>query len=344
MKKLEKYCINKDVSLYDAIAKMEENQRGFVAIVDEELKVLGILIDPDIRRLNLKHIDFNEIALSHANIDFKFWREGESRSGALAYMRRTNFKQLPVLNEAGQLIDVLFIDMEMEQKIDTVAVIMAGGKGTRLRPKTNSCPKPMVLVRGKPMLERIIENLMQYGVSKFIISVNYLKEQIIDYFESGRKWGVTIEYLIEEEPLGTVGALKLMKEGPKAPFFLINGDIMTRVNFSHLWEAHIESDAAVTLSVRNYEVQIPFGVISLEGRMVKGIEEKPIQAMHINAGIYCLSPEILSVVKENDYMDMPDLIDRLINRNRKVEAFPIHEDWLDVGIHDDLERAQKLFN
>jgi NDP-sugar pyrophosphorylase family protein len=217
---------------------------------------------------------------------------------------------------------------------------MAGGLGTRLRPLTEDCPKPMLPVAGKPLLQNILEGFIASGFHRFYISVHYLADVIKKHFGDGERWGITIRYIEEDRPLGTAGALGLLPSVDHLPLIVMNGDLLTRVDFAELLDFHEGQKAEVTVGVREYEMQVPFGVIRSEGQNVVGIVEKPIQRFFVNAGIYVLSPRLVHTVAAGEHLDMPDLIQQVLDRQSPVAMYPIHEYWLDIGRPDDFVRAQ----
>jgi NDP-sugar pyrophosphorylase family protein len=218
-------------------------------------------------------------------------------------------------------------------------VIMAGGQGTRLRPQTEHCPKPMLSVGGKPMLEHIIERAKCEGFHRFVLAVHYLGDVIESHFGDGSRWQVEIKYVKEPSPLGTIGAISLLSQRPDAPFVVSNGDVLTDIHYGELLEFHLRHGATATMAVRLHEWQHPFGVVRTNGVDIIGFEEKPIARSHINAGIYVLDPDALDALEPGEHCDMPTLFSRLRDRARRTIVYPVHELWLDVGRPDDLERA-----
>jgi NDP-sugar pyrophosphorylase family protein len=220
---------------------------------------------------------------------------------------------------------------------------MAGGLGTRLRPLTDDIPKPLLKVGNKPILETIIRNFAEHGFVNITISLNYKGDMIKDYFGDGSDFGVNIDYVEENKRLGTAGALSLLKENPHEPFFVMNGDLLTDVNFSHLLDFHSFGNSTATMCVREYEYQVPYGVIQTKDSDITSIVEKPIQKFFVNAGIYVLSPSVFNDIPENEFFDMPTLFNILIEKQKKVSSFPIHEYWLDIGRMSDFEQAQSEY-
>jgi NDP-sugar pyrophosphorylase family protein len=218
-------------------------------------------------------------------------------------------------------------------------VIMAGGMGTRLRPHTKNCPKPLLPVAGKPMLEHIIERAKLEGFSRFVLAIHYLGHMIEDHFGNGERLGVQIDYLREQSPLGTAGALSLLNPCHDAPFVVTNGDVITDIRYGELLDFHIRHDAAATMAVRVHEWQHPFGVVQTKGVEIVGFEEKPVARSHINAGVYVIGPAALGLLTADAHCDMPTLFERLQLQAKRTVAYPMHEPWLDVGRPDDLSRA-----
>lgn len=333
-----------DVSLRDAIAALERNHQGIVIVADADRRAHGILTDPDVRRLVLRNVPLNQPAIEHVNRNFLFWPEGAPREGAFAVLRQRRIRHLPVLDAAGRVVEVIRLDEVSFEQFDNEVIIMAGGLGTRLRPYTETCPKPMLQVAGKPMLEHILENLLGQGLHRFCFCINYLGDQIASHFGDGQRWGAQVRYIREERRLGTAGALALLDPPPQKPFLVVNGDVLTRVNYRHFLEFHQRHRAAATVAVRSYEVQLPYAVVEVEEHRVAALVEKPVKTWLVNAGIYCLNPDVLPLIERGTPLDMPDLLERARAAGRTVAAFPVHEAWLDVGRPDDYRLAQTMFD
>ena len=240
-------------------------------------------------------------------------------------------------------------DLTEKSKIDVPVVIMAGGLGARLRPLTEDCPKPMLKINDKPLLEIIIDNLIESGFYNFYVSVNYKSEIIRDYFENGEKWGVSIQYLVENNILGTAGSLGLIPEVKQHDFYIvINGDILTKVNYEFLINYHRKNQSNVTLCVRKYQQQVPYGVVNVKQGQLLSITEKPIQEYFVSAGVYIINSDIISFIPQNHYLDMPNLFMQLLDKNIETTVFPIHEYWIDIGQVNDFKQAnidyKQLFN
>jgi NDP-sugar pyrophosphorylase family protein len=257
-------------------------------------------------------------------------------------MEKSKIMQIPVVNELNQVIGLhLWDEISVQAKHSNVMVIMAGGKGLRLQPQTEKVPKPMLLVSGKPILEHIIKRAQSQGFNHFIIAINYLGEVIEDHFGDGAKFDAKIEYLHEQSPLGTAGALSLLKTKPAKAFLVTNGDVITDINYSDFLEFHKIHNAAATIAIHTHEFQIPYGVIKIRGLEVESYEEKPIISNLINGGVYALEPDVLDLIKEIKFRNMPEILDISKKLDKKVIVYPLHESWIDIGRPVDLEIANK---
>jgi NDP-sugar pyrophosphorylase family protein len=265
------------------------------------------------------------------------------RDLVMQLMLANKIQQIPVVDQQHHVAGLhLWNEMTMPPSRPNLMVIMAGGMGTRLRPHTEDCPKPLLLVAGKPMLEHIIERAKLEGFNHFVLAIHYLGHMIEAYFGKGERLGVQIDYLREESPLGTAGALGLLKPIPDAPFVVTNGDVITDIRYGELLDFHARHAATATMAVRLHEWQHPFGVVQTQGVEIVGFEEKPIARSHINAGVYVLDPSALSVLTADAHCDMPSLFERLQVKSQRTVAYPMHEPWLDVGRPDDLLAANKI--
>ncbi len=223
-------------------------------------------------------------------------------------------------------------------------ILMAGGLGSRLKPLTDECPKPMLSIGGRPILETILMNFIEHGFHQFYIAVNYKSDVITRYFGDGQRYGVEIQYLYESERMGTVGALSLLPEIPKMPFFVMNSDLLTSVNFTQMLAFHEENKSIATMGIRKHYHQIPYGVLNLDQHRITRLIEKPIEDYFVNAGIYILSPNALDFMPKNCFYDMPDLFNSMIRENQTTCAFPLRDYWLDIGKIEDFERANQAYS
>jgi NDP-sugar pyrophosphorylase family protein len=269
----------------------------------------------------------------------------DSKTKLIAIMEAHNLIHLPILDADDKVVGLETLQgLYKQPHFQNPVFIMAGGFGTRLRPLTDVCPKPLLEIGGKPILETILESFVKSGFRDFYISVHYLADQIKDYFGDGRRWGVQINYVEEHEPLGTAGALGLLPGHlPNLPMIVMNGDILTQIDFSRLLAYHNEHQGVATLCVRQYEYQIPYGVVSMDAQRITGIVEKPIHSCFSNAGIYVLNPSLVQTIAERQQIDMPQLLNQQIMAGELVSMFPVHEYWLDIGRESDFLRAQGEF-
>ena len=309
-------------------------------VVDEQQRLLGTLTDGDIRRGLLHGEKLEAPAERLMNRQFRFVRLGVDQAAVLETMRREVLRQIPVLDEQGRVVELLLLqELLAPAQLKNPVVIMAGGKGTRLLPHTEYCPKPMLLVDGKPMLEILLEQCIAIGFRQFYLSVNYLKEQIIEHFGDGKGWGVSIEYLVEDEPLGTAGSLQLLPESIQEPFLVMNGDVLTRLNPAQLLRFHVDHEAAATLCVREHTITVPFGVVQTKGVELARFDEKPSYRHLVNAGVYVINPQLLALLPSHQVTDMPTLLESAQQSGYRVAVCPIHEYWIDVGRPETLKEA-----
>lgn len=331
-------------TIRDTIKKMDIHGTQIALVVDKQDHLLGTVTDGDVRRALLSGISLDnaikDVMNSHPTVAHK----NQSRRSILALMRNKTLFQMPVVDQDGIVVGLEELKKLLGKPRNNWVLLMAGGLGTRLRPLTDSCPKPMLHVGGKPILETILDNFIEQGFRRFYISVNFMAEKIIDHFGDGSEWGVEIVYLRETDRLGTAGALSLIPKPPTEPLLIMNGDLLTQVNFNHLLDFHIKHKSVATMAVREYEFQVPYGVVNLDSPRILRIDEKPTHHFFVNAGIYVLKPEVINLVPKKTHFDMTTLFDQLIEQKRPTAAFPVLESWLDVGRLDDFERAHTEYS
>ena len=340
-KNIEEYLVGEQTTLKEAMARINTNGFGFVVIVDDQRKLLGVLTDGDIRRALLNGTGMDALIAPFYNTHPAYAVVDGKGEVVFPEGKHQNVKNMPLVDLHRKVVDVILESgsLQYSAKPNSV-VIMAGGIGKRLMPLTKETPKPMLKIGAKPILRIIIEKFKQYGFSDFLISVNYKAEQIIDYFGDGSDLGVTIDYIREEKKLGTAGAISLIKRKMEHPFFVVNGDVLTNLNYARMMDQHIRHGAFATMGLREYDIQIPYGVINTDGDQIVSIEEKPTLSYHINGGIYILDPACIPLLRSDEYMDMPDLFQEVIRQERKVFPYIIREYWIDVGRPEDLRRAE----
>jgi dTDP-glucose pyrophosphorylase len=327
-------------SLRDGISAMTESGIQIILVVDDLQKLLGTITDGDVRRALLSNKSMESSVLEFMHLEPIVVLDSTSRETVIQLMKSNKVQHIPIINSSRTLIGLhVWANLELPDTRKNKMVIMAGGKGTRMLPQTLNRPKPMLEIAGKPMLEHIIVRARSQGFANFVISINYLGHVIEDYFKNGERFGVNIQYIKESEPLGTAGALSLLKDIIEEPVVVTNGDVITDVNYAAILNFHMEHKANITIAVRDYSMQNPFGVVSLDGLQIIKYEEKPVAHSHINAGVYVLSETIISSLQEMHHLDMSTLVINLLERNHPVIAFPIHESWMDVGHPRDLQRA-----
>lgn len=344
MKNWKDILIARDTTIIDTMKVIDQSSLQFAVVVDDNMHLLGTVTDGDIRRGILRGLPL-EIPIH--KVMNKSPVCGESGKKTFYYkelMSKRQLKQLPIVDHKRRVQQILFIeDVAQALQKENIVVLMAGGLGTRLRPLTDDIPKPMLTVGDKPILETIIESFKSFGFTKFVLCVNYKKEIIKDYFQDGAYLGVEIEYIEENKQLGTAGALALLTEKPNEPFFVMNGDLLTKINYEQLLDFHNETKSVATMCVREYEYQVPYGVIETENHRLLSIVEKPVHKSFVNAGIYVLNPEVLQDVPQHEFYDMPNLFKDIMDQQREVAAFPLREYWLDIGRMDDYEKANTDF-
>ena len=323
-----------------AIRNLDQVGIKIVLVVDKGNKLIGTISDGDIRRGLLKGLDLNNHIAMLVNHNALVAPPEMARDMVMQLMVANKIQQIPVVDDQQQLVGLhLWDEMSTLPARANLMVIMAGGKGTRLMPHTQNCPKPMVLVNGKPMLEHIIERGKLEGFNHFVLAIHHLGHLIETHFGNGEWLGVKIDYLREQSPLGTAGALGLLNPRPEVPFVVTNGDVITDIRYGELLDFHNRYQASATMAVRVHQWQHPFGVVKMQGVEVVGFEEKPVTRSHINAGVYALSPEVLNELIAEAPCDMPMLFERLQAKAKRTVAYPMHEPWLDVGKPEDLLQA-----
>ena len=329
-------------TIQQAIQNLNDSAMRISLVVDDAGKLVGTISDGDIRRGLLRGLGLADNVSGVLRRDPLVIPSAMSRSQVLQLMQLNGIQQIPEVDGANRVVGLHLLDEApgVTERANLM-VIMAGGMGLRLRPHTESCPKPLLPVNGKPILEHIIERAKSDGFRRFLISVNYLGEMVEDYFGGGAKWNIQIGYLKEKEPLGTAGSLALIDPLPEEPFVVTNGDVLTDTSYGDLVRFHEKHQSVATMAVRLYEWQHPFGVVKMDGIEIVGFEEKPLSRSHINAGVYCINKEALAYLTAGQPCDMPSLFEKLAKEGKRTVAYPMHEPWLDVGHPEALEAANK---
>lgn len=327
-----------------ALEIIDNGSAQIALIVDPNGYLLGTVTDGDVRRGILSGVPLSAPVKSVMNTKPIVTRSNESHEKLLNQMRTLEILQLPIVDKNGKLVGVRFLkDLINRQSDKRHVVLMAGGFGKRLSPLTDDCPKPMLKIGGKPILESLINNLCEHGFDRFTLAVHYQADVIQSYFEDGSKFGIEIDYVHESEPLGTAGALSLLNFVPSRAFLVMNCDLVTNIDFKKLLHFHESQEASATMCVQLQSFQIPFGIVQLDNQQVVRIEEKPVQNYFASAGIYVLEPSLLQSIPYKKHMDMPDLLQKTISTGGKVNAFALRENWLDIGRLEDFKKAQTNF-
>ncbi|WP_027359248.1 nucleotidyltransferase family protein [Desulforegula conservatrix] len=344
MKEWKKVAVSPDITIKKTIDVIDRTALQIALVVDSEDRLLGTVTDGDIRRGLLRGCELSD------SIETVYHRQPMTASADTpmehihSRMKRYYLKHLPVVDSDGRIVslEILKNILSKDPKKSPV-VLMAGGLGSRLRPLTDDCPKPLLKVGGKPILEIILEKFVDEGFQNFFISINYMGDSIRKYFGDGSRWDVSIEYLEENQRLGTAGGLSLFSELPDEPVIVMNGDLLTKISFNALLNFHKDSRASATMCVREHEVSIPYGVVRAESARLIELQEKPVQKILVNAGIYVLSPEALRLIPENQYFDMTELFNQMIELNWHTSVYQIKEYWIDIGRMKDFEMANVEF-
>ena len=337
-----KVLLKPNDSLEYAIKVLHEGGFRIALVSDKNDMLLGTLTDGDIRRALINKLTMESHVKLVMNCNPITVNNNTESKEIISLMSSQGLLHMPIIDENGFLCGLETLHNLIEKpKYDNPIFLMAGGFGTRLHPLTEHTPKPLLKVGLKPILENIIEQFIKYGFHNFYISTHFKSEQIMDYFKSGEKYDVNISYVHEDKPLGTAGSLGLLpKNLPDLPIIVMNGDILTRVDFNNLLNFHCENNTVATMCVREYDFQVPYGVIEIANHKIKKIEEKPIQSFFVNAGIYVLDKSLVNRMDGKSYLDMPDLLNKEINKGG-VSVFPVHEYWLDIGHLNEYEKANK---
>ena len=327
----------------DVLKNMNKTGFKIVLFTEPNGNFYGIISDGDIRRCLLESFAVKNPIKNLINKKALVLSNQTSNEHVLKFMIANHVQQVPIVDVSSKLVGLYVWDeIFTPVQLDNYMVIMAGGIGSRMRPLTKECPKPLLHVGGKPILEHIIVHAKKNGITNFILAINYLGHMIEKYFGDGQKLGVNIEYIKETKPLGTGGALSLIEKKLKAPIIVSNGDLIMDINYYEMLSFHNKLSAQATMAIRPYEWQHPFGVVETNGPDIVKFKEKPISRSHVNAGVYVLASEVLKTLKFNEKFDMPNIFENLAKNQKRTVAFPMHEPWLDIGNSSDLQQANKF--
>ena len=344
MKAWERTLVAPEMTLREALETIDRAGSQMALVVDANRRLLGTLSDGDARRGLLKGLSLRDTVAKAMHLNPTVAGSADDRRSILSTMRRRGLHQMPVVTPEGIVIGMEVVDDFLATPTrDNWVVIMAGGMGKRLEQLTRDTPKPMLRVGSRPLLETIVRGFATQGFRRLYFAVNYKAEQIEQYFGDGSAFGVEVRYLREEQRLGTAGALSLLPEQPTLPIVVTNADLLTKEDFGHMLDQHDDSDAAATMAVRDYEMQVPFGVVRERDGRIEAIEEKPVHRFTISAGMYVLSPSALALVPQGQFFDMPSLFEALLAQGLPTRSHPIDGYWLDIGRMPDYERANLDF-
>lgn len=345
MKNFKNILLKTTSTIKEALKIIDSGAMQIAIVVDVDNKLIGTITDGDIRRGLITDLSLND---SIESIIFKtptVAKITDTKEEVLKKALARKLHQIPIVDDENRVLGIKEMDeLVKPQTKSNKVILMVGGLGTRLKPLTDKIPKPMLNVGNKPILQTIVERFAEYGYINIVLCVNYKSHIIEKYFGDGSEFGVNIEYIQEGKRMGTAGALSLLDDKPTEPFFVMNGDLLTNVNFEHLNDYHLFNNSIATMCVREYDFQVPYGVVSIENSKIASIEEKPIHKFFVSAGIYMLSPETLDYIPNNEFYDMPTLFENLISKNKNTVSFPLREYWIDIGRIEEFKKANSEYD
>jgi len=337
---IKEILISPNSSIKDALRIIDSGAVKIALVVSPDGKFLGTLSDGDIRRALLKQKTIEDNIKDIYCKNSIFASDSSSSNSIIELAKEKNIYEIPILNDDFKVVDLFILNRNFQEKnYDNHVVLMVGGRGERLRPLTEKTPKPMLKVGGRPILETIVMRFVNSGFKNITMCLGYKSNLIQEYFKDGKDFRANIDYVIEDERMGTAGALSLLKTRPNSSFFVMNGDILTNIDFEAMLKFHKKNNSFATMSLREYDITVPYGVVEIEDEDIISIQEKPIHTFHVNAGIYMLEPDIIDFIPKNEFYDMPELFKDLLKENQKLTCFPLREYWLDIGRISDYERA-----
>ena len=336
--------VSSETTIHSVVATIDASAAKIATVLDADGVLLGTVTDGDIRRAILEHIPLTTAVSKIMNVNPLVGRLKDPPETILQTLRQSRLRHMPLLDAKGRLAGMEALSDILHMGTgDNCVVLMAGGEGQRLRPLTANTPKPLLSIGEKPILETIIDGFVAAGFSRFYISINYLGKKIREYFGDGSSRGIEITYLCETRKLGTAGALGLLPHGIESPFIVMNGDILTKVNYHQLMDYHLEHKAVATMCVREHATQVPFGVVEMDQHKLVSIKEKPLMKSFVNGGIYVLNPEILRDIKTGEPTTMPEVFENQIAKGKECALFPLREYWVDIGQPLDYVQANEEF-
>jgi dTDP-glucose pyrophosphorylase len=345
MKTIDNIKLLTTTTIKQAMQIIDRGAMQIAIVVDEQDKLLGTLTDGDIRRGLLNNLAIDDAIESIVSRAPTIASLSDTKEEVLKKALEKKLHQIPIVDKDYRVIGIKEIEELVRPLIrPNKVVLMVGGLGSRLKPLTDNTPKPMLKVGNKPILQTIVEKFAEYGFVNIVMCVNYKSHIIQDYFGEGSAFGVNIEYVLEEQRMGTAGALSLLSSVPNEPFFVMNGDLLTNVNFEHFLDYHNSQNAMATMGVREYDFQVPYGVVNIDNGKITTIIEKPVHKFFVSAGMYILDPRVIKMIPKDEFYDMPTLFKKIIAQNENAVSFPIHDYWLDIGRMEEYERANSEFH
>jgi dTDP-glucose pyrophosphorylase len=333
-------CIKPTLSIEEAMGVINRGNVRIACVVDVNNRLLGTLNDGDIRRGILKGKSLSDSINDVYHTNAIFADESTTKAKLLNLCLQKQINQIPIIDNNKKIVDLFVLNDPLSRKQHgNNVVLMVGGLGTRLRPLTENTPKPMLKVGGKPILQTIVEGFAKSGFTNISMCLGYKSNIIKNFFQDGGEFGVNIDYVVEDKRMGTAGALTLLTKKLDKPFFVMNGDLLTNVDYENMLDFHSSNDSKATMCVRKYDIEVPYGVVSTINEEITSIKEKPIHRFFVNAGIYLLEPGCVDLIPKGEFYDMPSLFDKLISNNEKVVSFPLKEYWIDIGQMDDFNQA-----
>ncbi|WP_419869054.1 nucleotidyltransferase family protein [Chryseobacterium sp. CT-SW4] len=341
MDNISKHIIRQNQSVREALISLDKLASDAILFVaDEELKLIGSLTDGDLRRGFIKGLGFEDSIVEFIQPHPKFIYENEYNPNEIESLKKNNFKIIPILDKTGRIIDILNFRTRTTI-IPADAVLMAGGEGKRLRPLTENTPKPLLKVGDKPIIEYNIDRLINVGIKNIHLSINYLGDQLVEYFKDGEEKNINISYIRENTPLGTIGSILLADEFENEDIIVMNSDLLTNIDFGDFFKTYKESGADMAVAATSYHVDVPYAVLETDdNQKVRSLKEKPRYTYFSNAGIYIISKKLLNLIPQNKAFDTTDLMDKVIELDNKIITYPINGYWLDIGKHEDFKKAQ----
>lgn len=342
MASISNHILHQTETVREALAKLDKLASDAILFVVDENKVLiGSLTDGDLRRGFIKNLGFDDVILSYVQKNPISITRNNYTLAQLEEYKKRNFKIIPILNEEGIIVDILNFRIQ-QTIIPADAVLMAGGEGKRLRPLTNTIPKPLLVIGSKPIIEHNIDRLINVGIKNINLSINYLGDQLVDYFGDGAEKGANIQYVREDKPLGTIGSILLVENFNHDDIIIMNSDLLTNIDFADFFNTYKEADADMAVAATSYHVDVPYAVLEVnEDNQVSSLKEKPRYTYYSNAGIYIIKKKILDIIPKDQYYDITDLMDAVIAKSEKLITYPITGYWLDIGKHEDFKQAQE---